>query len=88
MTKQTTDGEVMREISGMTSDISPTAANAWDRKFGPSGEQTYRCALENAMVPSVDVQAATGDEAATAALSRYPGAKVVHIEPAPQAAQV
>lgn len=67
-------------------ETSPTAANASDRKFGPSGVQTYRVLMQTAMGGSVhtDVDAATGDEAAEKALGEFPGAKVAHIAPAPQ----
>jgi hypothetical protein len=48
-------------------------------------EQLYRATLTTAVGTSLyaDVTASTGDEAATAALAQYPGARVSHIEPAP-----
>lgn len=66
---------------------SPTASTVGDQKFGPSGVQTYRVLVAAAMggTTYVDVDAATGDEAAAKALDKYPGAKVGNVTPAPKA---
>lgn len=64
---------------------SPTAASASNPLFGPSGVQTYRVLLATPFGQAqADVDAATGDEAATMALAQHPGAKVAHVSPAPQ----
>jgi hypothetical protein len=70
-------------------EVSPTAASATNRLYGPSGEISYRCTLVTAMggVIPVDVNAATGDEAAERALAKFPGSKVSHVAPAPQEAE-
>lgn len=67
---------------------SATASSVGNRLFGPSGVQTYRVQMQSAagMGASVDVEAATGDEAAEKALAKLPGGKVVHVAPAPQKA--
>ena len=52
--------------------------------------QTYRAMVRTAtgqFIP-VDVEAATGDEAAEAALRQQPGGFVTNITPAPQRAQL
>ncbi len=74
--------EVKREIPALTSDVSPTAANAFNPLFGTSGVMKYRVALRDGSM--VDVEAATGDEAANAALGRHPGGFVTAVNPAPQ----
>jgi hypothetical protein len=67
---------------------SPTAASAHNPLFGPSGVQTYRVRVAGPGGMSyVDVEAATGDEAAAKALESNPGAKVANVSPAPQSAQ-
>lgn len=64
---------------------SPTAASSTNRLYGSSGMMTYRVTIAGAMgMMPVDVEAATGDDAADAALARYPGAKVARVEPAPK----
>ena len=65
-------------------EASPTAASAHDRKFGPSGVQPYRVllAVEGGGRVTTTVDAATGDEAAEAALRKYPGWKVAYVGPA------
>lgn len=68
------------------SEASPTAASAHDRKFGPSGVQAYRVLLApgggGAVAKAATVDAATGDEAANAALAQNPGWKVAYVGPA------
>jgi hypothetical protein len=68
---------------------SPTAASAGKKLFEASGVQTYRVILQTAFggVATTDVDAATGDGAAEAALAQYPGSKVANVSPAPQGAQ-
>jgi len=64
-------------------ETSPTAANAHDRKFAPSGSVTYAVTLAGGMgmmVQSFD--AYTGDDAAEQALIKFPGSKVVKVDPA------
>ena len=65
---------------------SPTAASVGNKLFPDSGVQTYRAVMQTAMggVVHVDVEAATGDEAAEKALREVPGGKVSNISPAPQ----
>jgi hypothetical protein len=65
---------------------SPTASTVGNKLFGPSGEQTYRVQMVSVagMSASVDVQAATGDEAAEKGLAQLPGGKVVHVSPSPE----
>lgn len=66
---------------------SPTAASSTNRLFGPSGAMSYRVTIAGPMgMQAIDVEAATGDEAADLALAKYPGAKVARVEPAPQRA--
>lgn len=66
--------------------ISPTAATVGSEvQYPPSGVQTYRAMIQTAMgglIP-VDVEAATGDQAAELALKQVPGGKVTNIAPAP-----
>lgn len=67
---------------------SDTAATVGKPLFPPSGVQTYRCELAKGFVPFVDVEAATGDEAAAAALvGQGAETKVTTVYPAPQAKQ-
>ena len=56
------------------------------KAWPPSGEQTYRVQYKNAEggMSFVDVEASTGDEAASKALARNGGGKVTNIAPAPQ----
>lgn len=56
------------------------------RKWPASGEQTYRVQYRNNAggMAYVDVNAATGDEAASKALAELGGGKVTNIAPAPQ----
>lgn len=65
-------------------EVSPTAASAYDRKFGPSGVQAYRVLLgmQGGARQTTVVEAATGDDAALAALRKYPGWKVAYVGPA------
>lgn len=66
--------------------VSETAATVGNRLYGPSGVMLYRVMVQTAMgtlVP-IDVDAATGDEAAELALKQAPGAKVTNISPAPR----
>jgi len=68
-------------------ETSPTAANAFDRKFPPSGKMAYEVLIATGMgLMPYEVEAHTGDEAAELALQKFPGAKVAHVEPAPQKA--
>ena len=74
------EGVVLHEAA------SPTAATVGNPLFGPSGVITYRVAMFGGMGQFfVDVDAASGDGAAEAALAKHHGCKVGHIEPAPQA---
>ncbi len=72
----------MREIASLTSDISPTAASAFNPLYPSSGSMVYRCVMRDGQV--ADVKAATGDEAALSALARFPGGFVTSINPAPK----
>ena len=66
---------------------SPTAATVGNALFGPSGVITYRVSLHNGIgVSVIDVDAATGDDAASAALAQSPGCKVTHVDVAPRKA--
>lgn len=67
---------------------SPTAASVGNPLFGSSGVIPYRVTMQTAFGNSavVDVEAATGDEAALAAHALHAGCKVLHIEPAPKKA--
>jgi len=67
-------------------EVSETASSVSDRKFGPSGVQTYRVQMQSAqgLGAMVDVEASTGDEAAEKALAKLPGGKVTHVAPSPQ----
>ncbi len=78
----TKDGEVKREIASLTSDVSTTAASAFNPLYGPSGSILYRCVLKDGGF--VDVKAATGDEAATMAFNQR-GSFVMSVNPAPKA---
>lgn len=88
--KVSPSGETVRQITAAElageGKISPTAASASNRMFGDSGVQTYRVQMQTAIGAAafVDVDAETGDKAAELALAKFPGAKVLHIEPAPQ----
>lgn len=80
MTRQVKEGNLH------VAEISPTAATVGNPLYGPSGSMTYRVLLQTAMgglVP-IDVDAETGDEAATKALAQMPGSKVTNVNPAPQ----
>lgn len=66
--------------------VSETAATVGNPLYGPSGVMLYRAMVQTALggfVP-IDVEAATGDEAALKALEQVPGGKVTNISPAPQ----
>lgn len=82
-TKMSSEGEAMRPITSLDSDISPTAASAFNPLFGPSGAMRYRVVMRDGQV--TDVTAATGDEAAVAALHVYPAGFVMTVNPAPKA---
>ena len=82
MTETTKNGEVVREIASLTSDISETAASAFNPLYPASGPMVYRCVMRDGQV--ADVRAATGDEAALNALARHPGGFVTSINPAPK----
>lgn len=66
-------------------DNSPTAATVGNKLFGDSGVMTYRVIVKSgdSYIP-VDVDAATGDDAAAKALAKTHGGKVTLVEPAPQ----
>ena len=67
---------------------SPTAASIGNKLFGDSGPMIYRVTVQGGMgMTFTDVKAATGDEAASAAIAKFPGAKVAHVVPAPQELQ-
>lgn len=54
-------------------------------QYPDSGAMVYRVTIAGGMgIAHCDVEARTGDEAATKALEQYPGTKVAHVEPAPQ----
>ncbi len=76
----------MSEYTLPAQERSPTAASAANPLFGPSGVIPYRVIVDTAMGGRtfVDVDAATGDDAASKALAQFPGAKVALVEPAPQ----
>lgn len=79
------DGSEAREISfdAFSRQPSETAANASRRLFGSSGVMTYRVVMMNGAAQSVvNVEAATGDDAADKALARHPGLKVAYVGPA------
>lgn len=82
MTETTKNGEVVREIASLTSDVSETAASAFNPLYQASGPMVYRCVMRDGQV--ADVKASTGDEAALGALARYPGGFVTSINPAPK----
>jgi hypothetical protein len=74
----------MKEGSLAHTENSPTAATVGNRLFPNSGVMTYRVGVQGPMgLTNVDVEAATGDEAAIKALESYPGAKVTLVVPAP-----
>lgn len=80
MSKSPDEGKLLHK------ETSPTAQTVGtERLFGPSGVQTYRAVMQTAMggVVHVDVDAATGDEAAESALKEVPGGKVMNITPSP-----
>lgn len=63
-------------------ETSPTAASASNPLFGPSGAQTYAVTLATPFGSKTEyVEAATGDQAADAALANHAGAKVVYVGP-------
>ncbi len=64
--------------------VSPTAATVGNRLFEDSGPMKYRVMVATGMgfIP-FDVVAKTGDDAAAAALAKYPGTKVASVNPAP-----
>ncbi len=66
---------------------SPTAANANKRLYEASGTILYRVMLQTSTGQQIanDVMAASGDEASEKGIVNYPGAKVMHIAPAPKA---
>ena len=77
-------GEEAREISleAFSREPSKTAYNI-NRRCQPSGEMTYRVVVVNGTAQSVvNVEAATGDEAADKALRLRPGQKVAYVGPA------
>ena len=64
---------------------SPTAATVGNPLFGPSGPMIYRVTISNGTVMTpVDVEADGGDDAAEKVLKMHIGARVAHVEPAPQ----
>ncbi len=68
-------------------EASDTAATVGKPLYGPSGVQSYRVMLQTpGGMTTVDVEAATGDDAASQGLSRFPGGKVANVTPTPQAA--
>ena len=79
------DGAEAREISAkaFSREPSKTAASSINRLYGPSGAMTYRVVLMNGTAQTIiNVDAATGDEAADKALARHPGQKVAYVAPA------
>lgn len=68
--------------------ISETAATVGNRLYGDTGSIDYTVRMQTAMggLIATVVNASSGDLAAAKALDEYPGAKVVHIEPAPRKA--
>lgn len=69
-------------VAGTKEEREALGFKAWP----PSGVQLYRVAYQNSAggLGHVDVEAATGDEAATKALAELGGGKVTNIAPAPQ----
>jgi hypothetical protein len=67
--------------------ISPTAANATNPLYGPSGVMRYAVvlAMQGGARQGTVVEAATGDEAAAMASAKYPGWKVAYVGPATDA---
>lgn len=57
------------------------------REVQPGDPQSYRVTVQagNGRAAFTDVIAKTGDEAAEKALVEFPGGKVAHVEPTPQA---
>jgi hypothetical protein len=81
-------GENAREISydAFSRVPSETAASSSKRLFGPSGAMDYRVVVVNGTAQTaITVNAATGDDAAAAALARHPGQKVAFVGPATRA---
>lgn len=67
---------------------SPTAATVGNQLYGSSGVMPYRVIVQAAggSFQAVEVDAATGDEAAVKALAQFMGGKVTYVGPAPQTA--
>lgn len=67
---------------------SPTASTVGNVLFGASGVIAYNVTMQTAFGNSalVEVEAASGDEAALKAHALHAGCKVLHIEPAPRKA--
>lgn len=67
--------------------VSPTAATVGNPLYGASGVMSYRVTM---MTPggltNIDVEAATGDDAANAGLAKFPGGKVAKVDVTPQKA--
>ncbi len=71
----------------MHREASDTAATVGKPIYGPSGVQSYRVLLQTpGGMTTVDVDAATGDDAASKGLAKFPGGKVANVTPTPQAA--
>ncbi len=81
MTDVTKDGEVIREVTSFDAGISPTAASEFNPLYKASGVMKYRCVLKDGSF--IDVDAATGDEAASKAVSAR-GLFVQSVNPAPK----
>jgi len=81
VTELSKDGEVMREITSLDVGISPTAASAFNPLYASSGVMKYRCVLKDGSF--IDVDAATGDDAAAKAISAR-GLFVQSVNPAPK----
>jgi hypothetical protein len=79
----------MKEGQLTHTETSPTAATVGNRLYGPSGVMSYRVRLQSGAggIVDVDVDAATGDEAANLALEQFIGGKVMQVSPAPQKPQ-
>ena len=71
--------EVMHEVASFADEVSPTAASAFNPLYSSSGVITYRCTMRDG--GHVDVDAATGDEAAMKAIAKRPGGFVTSINP-------
>ncbi len=65
---------------------SSTAASAHNRLFPDTSVMTYRVSMQTALGGGivVDVEAGSGDEAATKALMQAPGSKVTLVDAGPQ----